>query len=166
MKKKKYNNIKYNELLDSIKKNSKNVPLYNIFFDNPNKLKTNSIFDMYSYNVSYSIMNNYEFKNDFVFDDKKIIACKKIILEPYDIQRKKLLNMFEGYRIIYNKTIQFFKTRKFNYKQENKNNIFEKQKEKIIKNKKVSTKNIDDDIIATMSKMLKDICKDEDKEKD
>jgi hypothetical protein len=71
MKKKKYNNIKYNELLDSIKKNSKNVPLYNIFFDNPNKLKTNSIFDMYSYNVSYSIMNNYEFKNDLVFDDKK-----------------------------------------------------------------------------------------------
>ena len=165
MKKKKYNNIKYNELLDSIKKNSKNIPLYNIFFDNPNKLKTNSIFDMYSYNVSYSIMNNYEFKNDLVFDDKKIIACKKIILEPSEIQRKKLLNMFEGYRIIYNKTIQFFKKRKFNYKQENKNNIFEKQKEKIIKNKKVSTKNIDDDVIATMSKMLKDICKDEDKEK-
>ena len=51
MKKKKYNNSKYNELLDSIKKHSKNVPLYNIFFDNPNKLKTNSIFDMYSYSV-------------------------------------------------------------------------------------------------------------------
>mgnify|MGYP000318272563 CR=1 FL=1 len=31
--------------------------------------------------------------------------------------------MFEGYRIIYNKTIQFFKTRKFNYKQENKLSI-------------------------------------------
>jgi len=40
-----------------------------------------------------------------------------------------------------------------------------KKKKKIIKNKKVSTKNIDDDIIATMSKILKDICKDEDKEK-
>ena len=33
MKKKKYNNIKYNELLDPIKKHSKNVPLYNIFFE-------------------------------------------------------------------------------------------------------------------------------------
>lgn len=166
MKKKKYNNLKYNELLDSIKKYSKNVPLYNIFFDNPTKLKTNSIFDMYSYSVSSSIMNNYEFKNDFVFDDKKIIACKKIILEPSEIQRKKLLNMFEGYRIIYNETIKFFKTRKYNYKHENNsNNILEK--EKIIKNKKVkiSNTNIDNDVIATMSKMLKDICKDEDKEK-
>ena len=163
MKKKKYNSIKYNELLDSIKKHSKNVPLYNIFFDNPNKLKTNSIFDMYSYRVSSSIINNYEFKNDLVFDDKKIIACKKIILEPSEIQRKKLLNMFEGYRIIYNKTIQFFKARKFNHKQENKNNILEK--EKIIKNKKVKVSNIENDVIATMSKMLNDICKDENKEK-
>jgi hypothetical protein len=165
MKKKKYNNSKYNELLDSIKKHSKNVPLYNIFFDNPNKLKTNSIFDMYSYSVSSSIINNYEFKNDLIFDDKKIIACKKIILEPSEIQRKKLLNMFEGYRIIYNKTIQFFKTRKFNHKQENKNTVLEK--EKIIKKKKakVSNTNIETDVIATMSKMLKDICKDEDKEK-
>ena len=166
MKKKKYNNLKYNELLDSIKKYSKNVPLYNIFFDNPTKLKTNSIFDMYSYSVSSSIMNNYEFKNDLVFDDKKIIACKKIILEPSEIQRKKLLNMFEGYRIIYNETIKFFKTRKFNHKQENNlNNILEK--EKIIKTKKVkvSNTNIETDVIATMSKMLKDICKDEDKEK-
>ena len=164
MKRKKYKNIKYDELLDSIKKYSNNVPLYNIFFDNPNKLKTNSIFDMYSYRVSECLTNNYEFKNDIVFDDKKIIACKKIILEPSEIQRKKLLNMFEGYRIIYNKTIQFFKSRKFNHKQENKNNIF---KEKIIKSKKVkiSNTNIEPDVAITMKKILKDICKDEDKEK-
>ena len=164
MKKKKYKNIKYDELLDSIKKYSNNVPLYNIFFDNPNKLKTNSIFDMYSYRVSECLTNNYEFKNDIVFDDKKIIACKKIILEPSETQRKKLLNMFEGYRIIYNKTIQFFKSRKFNHKQENKNNIF---KEKIIKSKKVkiSNTNIEPDVAITMKKILKDICKDEDKEK-
>jgi len=132
MKKKKYKNIKYNELLDSIKKYSNNVPLYNIFLDNPNKLKTNSIFDMYSYRVSSCLINNYEFKNDIIFNDKKIIACKKIILEPSETQRKKLLNMLEGYRIIYNQTIKFFKTRKYNYKQDNKknslNNVLEKKK--------------------------------------
>ena len=39
-KKKKYNNLKYQELLYSIKKYSKYVPLYDIFFENPNRLET------------------------------------------------------------------------------------------------------------------------------
>lgn len=40
---------------------------------------------------------------------KKIIACKKIILEPNEEQKIKLLNMLEGYRLVYNKTIKFLK---------------------------------------------------------
>jgi len=112
-KKKKHNNLKYQELLYSIKKYSKHVPLYNIFFENPNRLETHSVFDMYNYNISEHIDNYYEFKNDLEFVDKKIIACKKIILDPTQEQKNKLLNMLEGYRLVYNKTIKFFKERRY-----------------------------------------------------
>ena len=95
-KKKKYNNLKYQELLYSIKKYSKYVPLYDIFFENPNRLETHSIFNMYNYNIFESNNYSYEFKNDIDFDEKKIIACKKIILEPNEEQKIKLLNMLEG----------------------------------------------------------------------
>ena len=70
-KKKKYNNLKYQELLYSIKKYSKHVPLYDIFFENPNTLETNSIFDMYNYDVSEHKHKFYEFKNDLEFQEKK-----------------------------------------------------------------------------------------------
>jgi hypothetical protein len=125
-KKKKYNNLKYQELLYSIKKYSKYVPLYDIFFENPNRLETHSIFNMYNYNIFESNNYSYEFKNDIDFDEKKIIACKKIILEPNEEQKIKLLNMLEGYRLVYNKTIKFFKERRYNYSHEpkiNKDNI-------------------------------------------
>jgi len=174
-KKKKYNNLKYQELLYSIKKYSKHVPLYNIFFENPNRLETHSVFDMYNYNISEHIDNYYEFKNDLEFVDKKIIACKKIILDPTQEQKNKLLNMLEGYRLVYNKTIKFFKERRYNYIHEIKDNqdkITKEAKEakKIkpkIKNSKINSKKIeiDKDIIFIVDKMLKNICKEEDKEK-
>jgi len=174
-KKKKYNNLKYQELLYSIKKYSKHVPLYNIFFENPNRLETHSVFDMYNYNISEHIDNSYEFKNDLEFVDKKIIACKKIILDPTQEQKNKLLNMLEGYRLVYNKTIKFFKERRYNYIHEIKDNqdkITKEAKEakKIkskIKNSKINSKKleIDKDVIFIVDKMLKTICKEEDKEK-
>ena len=76
-KKKKYNNLKYQELLYSIKKYSNYVPLYNIFFENHNRLETNSIFNMYNYNVSEHINQCYEFKNDLDFDEKKNNCMQK-----------------------------------------------------------------------------------------
>ena len=152
-KKKKYNNLKYQELLYSIKKYSNYVPLYNIFFENHNRLETNSIFNMYNYNVSEHINFCYEFKNDLDFDEKKIIACKKIILEPSEEQKNKLLNMLEGYRLVYNKTIKFFKERRYNYIHEPKTKVIEiteNIKSKAKKQKKNSEKSeveIEKDVI-------------------
>jgi hypothetical protein len=170
-KKKKYNNLKYQELLYSIKKYSNYVPLYNIFFENHNRLETNSIFNMYNYNVSEHINYCYEFKNDLDFDEKKIIACKKIILEPSEEQKNKLLNMLEGYRLVYNKTIKFFKERRYNYIHEPKTKVIEiteNIKSKAKKQKKNSEKSeveIEKDVIFTVNKILRNICKEEDKEK-
>ena len=171
-KKKKYNNLKYQELLYSIKKYSKYVPLYDIFFENPNRLETHSIFNMYNYNISESNNYSYEFKNDIDFDEKKIIACKKIILEPNEEQKSKLLNMLEGYRLVYNKTIKFFKERRYNYIHKIKDNQDKiiKEAKKIkpkLKNSKINSKKleIDKDGIFIVDKMLKNICKEEDIEK-
>ena len=164
-KKKKYNNLKYQELLYSIKKYSKYVPLYDIFFENPNRLETHSIFNMYNYNIFESNNYSYEFKNDIDFDEKKIIACKKIILEPNEEQKIKLLYMFEGYRLVYNKTIKFFKERRYNYSHEpkiNKDNITVVKK-KIKAN--IKKNEIEKDVIFTVNNILKNICKEEDKEK-
>ena len=164
-KKKKYNNLKYQELLYSIKKYSKYVPLYDIFFENPNRLETHSIFNMYNYNIFESNNYSYEFKNDIDFDEKKIIACKKIILEPNEEQKIKLLNMLEGYRLVYNKTIKFFKERRYNYSHEpkiNKDNITVVKK-KIKAN--IKKNEIEKDVIFTVNNILKNICKEEDKEK-
>jgi hypothetical protein len=163
-KKKKYNNLKYQELLYSIKKYSNYVPLYNIFFENNNRLETNSIFNMYNYNVSEHINYCYEFKNDLDFDEKKIIACKKIILEPSEEQKNKLLNMLEGYRLVYNKTIKFFKERRYNYIHEPKTKVIEIT-ENIKSKAKKSEVEIEKDVIFTVNKILRNICKEEDKEK-
>ena len=42
------------------------------------------------------------------------VKCKKIILLPSDNQKKILLDMLEGYRIIYNYTLKFIKTKQYN----------------------------------------------------
>jgi hypothetical protein len=126
---------------------------------------------MYNYNVSEHINFCYEFKNDLDFDEKKIIACKKIILEPSEEQKNKLLNMLEGYRLVYNKTIKFFKERRYNYIHEPKTKVIEiteNIKSKAKKQKKNSEKSeveIEKDVIFTVNKILRNICKEEDKEK-
>ena len=95
-KKKKYNNLKYQELLYSIKKYSKYVPLYDIFFENPNRLETHSIFNMYNYNISEIIHNNINITGFMA------IAMAK--------QSKSLMDKFRRIDLIHQKNMEFDKT--------------------------------------------------------
>ena len=106
-------NKKYNELKNNIDLFSNKVPLYNIFLSN-NKLVTDSWYDAKIYNSSVKDNNNYTFIDYDLERPKKILKCEKIILLPTKIQIKSLLNMLEGYRLIYNYTLKFIKTREYN----------------------------------------------------
>jgi len=106
-------NQKYNELKNNIDLFSNKVPLYNIFLSN-NKLVTDSWYDAKIYNSSVKDNNNYTFIDYDLERPKKILKCEKIILLPTKIQIKSLLNMLEGYRLIYNYTLKFIKTREYN----------------------------------------------------
>ena len=91
----------------------KKVPLYNSFLDN-NSINTNSWYDKKVYNTDTTDNNIYEFiKSELIIPDK-ILKCEKIILLPSKKQKNLLLNMLEGYRIIYNHTLKFIKKREYN----------------------------------------------------
>lgn len=112
-KSKDFYNKKYNELKNNIDLFSNKVPLYNLFLSN-NKLKTNSWYDAKTYNPLVNDNNNYTFIESELKIPEKILKCEKIILLPTEIQKKLLLNMLEGYRLIYNYTLKFIKTREYN----------------------------------------------------
>ena len=142
-KKKKYSQTKYKELVDRIKIHSEKIPLYNLFIDKKNdKIKTNSYYDMFIKNNHTIDNNKYDFKNDLEPVDK-IIACKKIILQPNNKQKNKLIDMLDGYRIMYNSTIKFFRQRRYKYVREecheekpkkiNKHKGFEKNEKEVLK---------------------------------
>ena len=133
-------NQKYELLKNHIKEYSDKIPLYNIFFDNQNDVSTNSFYNMKEYNVDKHDNNMYNFKNNI--DNTKnreseYTYCKKIILEPTLKQEKIISSMLDGYRIIYNKTLKFIKTRIYNKNMFDKNNSIEK----VIVKKEKKTKN-------------------------
>lgn len=123
---------KLHSLQNSINNFSKCIPLYNIFSDK-NNVDTSSFFDMTIYNsISYD-NNNYTYDLEDIEIPSKIYKCKKICLKPDQKQTKALLNMLEGYRLVYNLTLSFIKTRNYLYKKEQKNKILlEQQKQNII----------------------------------
>ena len=106
-------NQKYNELKNNIDLFSNKVPLYNLFLGN-NNLVTDSWYDAKIYNSSIKDNNNYTFIDYDLERPKKMLKCEKIVLLPTKIQTKSLLNMLEGYRLIYNYTLKFIKTREYN----------------------------------------------------
>lgn len=163
-KKKNKNNINFNEeydiLKNSIKEYSNKVPLYNIFFNEEYDSRTDSFYDMKIYNVDNIDNNKYLFKNNINYNnDLKIIACDKIVLLPTIKQKKDLLLMVEGYRLIYNKTIKFIKNRKYKNDLEKKNKVFDEK----IKNKPVKLKESERISLSIINGIINDICKKDDR---
>ena len=111
-KSKDFYNKKYNELKNNIDLFSNKVPLHNLFLSN-NNLVTDSWYNAKIYNSSIKDNNNYTFIDFDLERPAKILKCEKIILLPTDIQTKSLLNMLEGYRLIYNYTLKFIKKREY-----------------------------------------------------
>lgn len=131
---------KYNDLKNNIDLYSKKVPLYNLFLNNNNNINTNSWFDKKVYNTEINDNNVYEFiKSDIEIPDK-ILKCEKIILLPTKEQKELLLNMLEGYRLIYNHTLKFIKKRAYN--KFHNNRIISEQEIKVKTEKKEYTKYI------------------------
>lgn len=127
---------KLNSLQNSISQFSKSIPLYNVFIDK-NNVDTTSFFDMTIYNSSFYDNNNYTYNLEDVEISSKIYKCKKICLKPDQKQSKVLQNMLEGYRLVYNLTLSFIKTRNYLYKKEQKNKmILEQEQKEQEKNKK------------------------------
>ena len=130
MKNKKKKNAKINsfyvkkreDLKNSINTFSKKVPLYDLFLNKNNKLKliesikTDSWYDSKIYNRNTIDDNKYTFIESDIEKPKHIYKCEKIILLPTIEQKKILLNMLEGYRLIYNSTLKFIKTREYKNK--------------------------------------------------
>jgi len=151
---KEFNEKKLKILKSSIKKFSKKIPLYNIFHNTKTNIKTHSFYDMSFYNTDVNDNNNYNFNGNLKdepidYDSKsdKLIKCEKIILLPTDIQKKLLLDMLEGYRLIYNLTLKFIKKRYFNKKlnsnNDNQENNIENIEENEIKDKNIEKKTTD-----------------------
>ncbi len=136
MKKKKHK-IKHNFkqiMEDSILNHSKTVPLYDI--SNSNDIKTKGFYNMTVYDINKHDKNNYTFNDIENEIPNKIYKCKKICLSPTYEQSKTLLNMMNGYRIIFNETVSFINKRKYN------NNIIQEkikaeEEEKRILEKKI-----------------------------
>ncbi len=114
-KNKKTRKTKQNALKKIILEKGKYVPHYNLFLDNINKnsIKTDSFYNMTFYeNTSFIDNNNYLFKKEIENQDN-IIKCDKVVLLPSKEQSISLLNMLEGYRLVYNLTLQFINKRNF-----------------------------------------------------
>lgn len=150
---------KSNFLKDSIYNFSKNVPLYNIFVDQKNYIKTNSVYNMYSYEVNNIDINSYIFNDEKKEYNKeqKYFKCKKISLKPTFEQRKNLLLMMEGYRQVYNLTVNFINKREYFRKKNKKyliNNTIENREK--IKND-INIIQTEDNIKKLQSKRVENI---------
>ena len=98
--KKKFLNEKLEILKKSINNYSKNVPLYNIFFENSKNIETYSFYDMYLYNIDKNDNNKYEFNYDEVEIPKKIYKCTKVCLKPTNEQKINIYNYRHCYSFI------------------------------------------------------------------
>ena len=153
-------NSKLNDLKNNIEKFNTKVPLYNLFYDK--NLKTNSHFDIKIFKSNFIDNNKYIFKNDINYDinsNEKLIKCKKIILLPSIEQKNLLLDMLEGYRLIYNLTLKFIKTRYFLKKKEREEENNESKKNKK-NNSFTKSEKIAIDIIDSI---INNICKNDDR---
>jgi putative transposase len=131
-KKKSKTKIKYRKqykfLLNSIKKYNNIIPIHN--FEDKNTLNLNSDIQNIIYNNSTIDKCKYYFKKEEVKIKKKedkIFSCKKVILLPTEEQKTTLLKMMEGYRLMYNHTIKFFRRRRYLYNQDIKNKVVYKK---------------------------------------
>jgi len=143
---------KLNEMKNAIQIH-KNVPLYNIFFENSIKNDINSYCDINIYNVDNIDTNKYQFKNDIIQKINRktkkpnvLLSCKKIIILPDSKQKKIILNMFEGYRKAYNLTLKFIKTREYRRKKYLLNKNIENEH---IENENIESENIETEHIET-----------------
>jgi putative transposase len=156
--KKEFYKNKLNILKDSILNFSKNVPLYNLFLEDKNIINTNSFYDMYSYKVNNIDNNNYTFYTENKnIEKEKLFKCKKICLKPTLKQKEDLILMMEGYRIVYNLTVNFINKREYLRKKNEKivkdENIKISRKKFIEKDQiKVETKKVLNNIIDILSK--------------
>jgi len=89
-----------------IKKYHNKVPLNDIPINK--YIKTDSWFDIKESNKYY--FNN-KLKIKKIKNKKKVIKCKKIILQPNDKQKKILLDWLNSVRLMYNQTLKFIKNR-------------------------------------------------------
>ena len=149
-----FHTAKLNEMKNAIKKH-KNVPLYNIFFDNSIKNDINSHCDINIYDIDNIDTNKYQFKNDIVQKINRktkkptvLLSCKKIIILPDSNQKKIILNMFEGYRKAYNLTLKFIKTREYRRKKSLLNKNIENETENI-QNEHIETEHIETENVET-----------------
>ena len=157
IKKKKYNiefyKKKYKDLENNIHLFSKKIPLYNLFLDNE-CIKTNSWYNTKVYNTNFNDENNYAFIDSTLKDNdknEKLLKCDKIILLPSKKQQELLLNMLEGYRIIYNYTLKFIKRRIYNKSHQNNT----------ILNNKLRSKEEKDLYLKEIKNQKKNICDNE-----
>lgn len=102
--------MKRNKLKTLVKTFSKDVPLYNNF-KKPIELNTNSFFDIIETKSKKINKKNYNFNNKVNNDNdaSEKLYAKKIQLIPTDEQKKILLKMLEGCRLMYNKTNKIIK---------------------------------------------------------
>jgi hypothetical protein len=130
---KKQNKKKYKEKLSSLQKSinnfSKYIPLCDIFNDKKIE-ETSSFYDMVVYKSNDTDNNNYTYDIDSNVIPTKIFKCTKICLKPNKEQTKILLNMLEGYRLIYNLSVSFIKNRYYLQKKEKKLNEKNEKNEK------------------------------------
>ncbi len=91
---------------------------------------------MYEYNSEKKDENNYTYDLDEIKIPDKIYKCKKICLKPSFEQTKLLLNMLEGYRLVYNSTVKFINERNYLYNKQQKELKAEELKAEELKVKK------------------------------
>jgi len=93
---------------------------------------------MYSYKINNVDNNNYIFNTEKKISEKdKIFKCTKICLKPTLEQRKNLILMMEGYRQVYNLTIDFINRREYLRK---KNIKLNEKVERMVLKEKIKTK--------------------------
>ena len=113
---------------------------------------------MYSYKVNNIDNNNYTFYTENKnIEKEKLFKCKKICLKPTLKQKEDLILMMEGYRIVYNLTVNFINKREYLRKKNEKivkdENIKISRKKFIEKDEiKVETKKVLNNIIDILSK--------------
>ena len=103
-----------------VRKYSNKIPLNELFGNIQRQKCSDSWFDIkessdFDVSNKYDLLKDNKVETDEKSEDvKKVINCKKVILQPTDQQKKILLQWFESCRLMFNKTIRLIKERSFN----------------------------------------------------